>query len=120
PAAADSPAKPTPRTRAASPASVMSTPSARSAAAVDRLSPPRPRPLASTTPSASAPNRSSGGEIDLQPATRRLTRSGPDLRTVNVSALINASLPHQPLPARLRDRLTNCEEFLGHALRPCV
>ena len=76
------PAKPTPWTRASSPASAISTPSARSAAAVDRLSPPRPRPRASTAPSASAPNSSARCEIDLSPGTRQLPRSGPDRRTL--------------------------------------
>ena len=71
PAAAVRPAKPTPWTRASSPASAISTPSARSAAAVDRLSPPRPSPRASTAPSASAPNSSARCEIDLSPGTRQ-------------------------------------------------
>ena len=83
------PAKPTPRTRASSPAISMSTPSARSAAAVDRLSPPRPSPRASTAPSASAPNSSARCEIDLSPGNpagpaQRARIAGPV--SVDVSA----------------------------------
>ena len=96
------PAKPTPWTRASSPASVISTPSARSAAAVDRLSPPRPSPRASTAPSASAPNSSARCEIDLSPGTRQCPRSGPERRTLSVRRLGASSLLHYHIASRDR------------------
>ena len=125
PAAAVRPAKPTPWTRASSPASTMSTPSARSAAAVDRLSPPRPEPARLDGAVRERPEQQRAVRDRLVARARgRCPRSGPDRRTLQrrcLGASSAVSLPHRRAqPSRslpvLRQRLQHGEQLLGQPL----
>ena len=65
-----SPRSPRPRTRTTSMSgSSTSAPSARTACSVDSVSPERPKPLISTSPSATAARSTARCEIDLSPGT---------------------------------------------------
>ena len=119
PAAAVRPAKPTPWTRASSPASTISTPSARSAAAVDRLSPPgrarAPRRRRPRAPRTAAPDARS--TCRRAPGNSRATVpiAGPSASMSPPSSLLHYHVP--PSLPILRERLTRRRRGAGSGRR---